>query len=262
MVNLSQEPNKIVSDPLEYLTWIFGAYGVGKTSWAAQAPDTWFAKTEQGTKGVAVYGDVIIDWASFLAYCNVLANGVANDWKDQRIVRTVVIDTLDNLYNMCGTWVCDNTEFDGKRFKFPEDVTYGRAYKRISRLLVEKFLKLQALGFGVILISHEYKRSFKWAGADMVKSEPNISPSSQKAIGGQCDCIGYFYVKEKVEQKGSDFKREEVERRQMWQPTFVVNAKHRLQGFPNELLLPPGKGWATYCEAFTEAVRKNYATDI
>lgn len=257
---LQQTPNAVETDPRKYLTCIHGPAGVGKTSFGAQMPGHYFLKTQVGTKGVQVYGEPILSWEGFIEKCSELGQGLKEGWKDQREVKTVVIDVYEYLYAYAAKWICANQTFyeNGVKQKFSriEDVPYGKGYTRTNELLLEKLNRLMLLGFGVLVISQSKERPIKWRGQNFQAYAPNLPPTARDGLIGECDAVGFFNVEESTSKNeaGEVIQREEG-RTMYWQSTFLITAKHRLDGFPQSLPLPKGHGYETYLRTFQETLK-------
>jgi hypothetical protein len=257
---LQQDPSKIITDPRLYTTCIYGEPGIGKTSWAAQVPGAYFIRTEEGTKGISVYGEPCLSWERFLDLCVDLQKGKEDEWKDQREIKNVIVDTVENLYWLCGSWIARTKRFMIKgvpqEYEDIRFVPYGQGYIEVNNEIIRVFNKLVVLGFGLILISHEKERTIKWRGEELQKVDPNLPPSALTMIIGYCDAVGYFSMEEEIKKEGVEVKRVEIGRYQYWQPSFLRMAKHRLTGFPERLPLPIDKGYEVYRQAFEEATKQ------
>jgi len=256
---LSQTPTRIVVEPKEYMTMIFGGPGVGKTSWAAQIPGHYFLLTEQGVSGVSVYGSYIFSFPEFETKCIELVEGKESGWRDQRPVEVIVVDVYERLFRLAGQYICETETFIdkgvAKKYKQIEDVPWGRGYGRTTDFLVEKFVKLRLFGFGIVLICHAQDKTFEWNKQDVMTTLIDLSKVPRNGILSQCDASGYFYVEgeEKKDAATGKISSFETGRWMQWQPTFCVpNAKHRLSGFPERLKLERGVGWQTYVDTFEE----------
>jgi len=257
---LQQEARSIITDPRKYMSLIHGVAGCGKTTLASQIENHYFALTEQGDTGVEVFGESISSWTEFLSLVNNLKAGKEKDWKEQREVKILIIDTIENLYDFCSEWICTNETFlvkgVPKRYKNIEDVTYGKGFGRVNALLLKIMQKIRALDIGILMLSHSKEKSFQWAGQDLHKTVPNLYPSAILGIVGACDVVGCFTIEEEVIKREGKPVKVENERCIYFQPTFLREAKHRLEGFPEKLVIPLRSGWQVYLAAFQKAVEE------
>lgn len=263
MIQLAQETTSIVDDPLKYATLIYGDPGVGKTSFCAQIPEHYFIMTEQGQEGVSVVGHPVTTWSEFLETCKALQQGMTSDWKDQRSVKTIVIDSLDYLFKYAGQHLCTNETFmvQGRPQKHTniDDVPFGIGYKRAAWRVIENLNKLRSLGFGIFMTSLARTDTLKWRGQEVERYGPNFSKTVSGLFCGWCSSIGHFVVEEETK-KGSDgaIEQYETSRKQFWQPQFFRVTKHRLKHFPEMLDLPPERGFEVYRDAFHNAWQKEH----
>lgn len=259
---LAQIPSPIVTDPRGYMTAIHADSGVGKTSFGAQIDGHYFFSTPNaGMEGVEAYGDPILSWKEFITKAKEVIEAKKNNFKDQRVITTCIVDTLGDLFNYAGDEVCATQTFLDKgvahKFSKIDDVIYGKGFKAAYQLLLRNLGTLNLNGFGILLISHTKERPVKWGGENLQHHGFNLPPSAALAVKAACGAIGHFVIEEKIE-KGEDGVIVKVEsgRAMYWQPTFLRLAKHRLKGFPEKLPLPINDGWKTYCDAFAETVAK------
>ena len=257
-MELAQVPSEIVGEPEEYMTYVHGEAGTGKTTWLAGAEGHYIAQTERGTKGVQVYGSDVSSWEEFIELCKALKEAKENNWGGQREVRVIGIDTYDMLYAYGGDWVCRNTKFIdkgvSKSYDRIEDVPWGRGYRRTSDLLITTLNKLHHVGFGLILLGHTQGRMVQWRGQEMTKWGLGLSPTANDAIVAACDAVAYFCIEEENEkERGSgDIVTVSQKRLMYWQPQFLRVAKHRLRGFPELLEVDRETGWDDYSRTFKE----------
>lgn len=267
---LVQQPVPIQTDPRNYLTLIHGIAGIGKTTFGSQIEGHYFFLTEKGTEGVSVYGHPILAWDTpdlnedkdktpkgFLQSCGELLQG--RKAEGVRQVKMVVVDTIENLIELAGVWICKNRTFPEKgvhhKFDYIDDVPWGKGYKAASQLILGKLNKLMLEGFGVLLISHTAERHVKWAGQDLTKYGPNLTPKTERYIVDACGAVGHFVIDQttKKDEEGKIVKVEEG-RYAFWQPAFLRVAKHRLTAFPEKLELHRDTMWPDYCATFEKTV--------
>lgn len=139
---------------------LYGTEGVGKSTWAADAPNAIFLPIEEGSNH--------LDVARFpraLSWGDVL-DAISELSRADHGYRTLVIDTLDALESL----VWDRTTAvrladGGKRVTSIEDYGFAKGYVYaldVWRELLEKLDELRAArGMGVILIAHAELKTIK-----------------------------------------------------------------------------------------------------
>jgi hypothetical protein len=133
-----------------YFVLVYGVNGVGKTSFAAQAPGVVFVDIEGGTKNVDVER-----YPQPKTYAEFIEQ--LNDVSQDPAVKTVAIDTLDHLELLLQREVCAENKVDSI-----SDIPYGGGYEKAK----DKWVKLIA-GFeelaktkNVILLGHTEVKQF------------------------------------------------------------------------------------------------------
>lgn len=159
---------------------IYGVEGVGKSSFAADAPAPIFIGAEDGTSelDVARYPEPH-NWGESL-------EAIVDLTTSPHDFRTVVIDTLDWLEPMCWARTCQGRkDKSGKRIEVIEDFGYGKGYNNALehwRVLLSTLERLRnERGMNTVLVAHSWIKGFKNpAGDDFDRYELKLH---QKAAG-------------------------------------------------------------------------------
>ena len=260
-IEIAQLPSEIVVNPKEYLHLIHGDAGIGKTTWCSQIDGHYFAKCEEGAKGVQVFGSTITSWDEFREMCSLIVAQKELNWKDVRQIDVIIVDTLDRLFDYCGQWVSKNVAFmdkgTAKKYDRIENVPWGKGYAEVRERILDIVKKLMSYGFGVILLAHTKERTVKWRGQELTSFDLSISPTSAQEFVGACDAVGYATAEEIVERDATTGEINSVEtgRWIYWQKAFLREAKHRLRNFPertplnNDVAKGP-LGYTSYAKTF------------
>lgn len=131
-----------------------GPEGIGKSTFAAEAPAPLFISQEDGLTGLDHVDRVYpANFGEILGLCDELARAPKSDFQ------TLAIDTVDWLERSIHSYICTR---DGKQGI--EDYGYGKGYKVAEQELVGLLTKLDALRhgkkIGIILLSHVHIRTF------------------------------------------------------------------------------------------------------
>jgi hypothetical protein len=176
------EPSGHIGD---YVLWLHGAPGVGKTTFCAQFEDIhMFMPEVRGAKAVASYQKPITHWMQWQAYHPVLK-------KDKKF-RTLSIDVLEKLYDLCFEYMCKEV----MHIDHPQDEKdFGKSWGKITKEFVTSIGRLSELDKGLILVSHSVEKpitTFTGETYDLIR--PNLSGTALQMLHGAVDIIGYMYA--------------------------------------------------------------------
>ena len=154
---------------------VYGPEGVGKTTFASQAPGVVFIDTEGGTAHIDVARtDPPASWAE-------LIDQVKWFGKHPDKVGTVCIDTLDWAEKMAIRDVCE-----AKKITSIEEIAYGKGYVLVRDRfiqLLEELDKLRAKWINIILTAHAQIKKFEqpdemgsYDRFTLKLNEKNVSP--------------------------------------------------------------------------------------
>lgn len=170
-----------VEKPLRVL--VYGVEGVGKSTFASDAPSPIFIGAEDGTAQLdTVRFPEPENWSDVFDALDVLSGG-------HHSYQTLVIDTLDWLEPLCWAAVCK-----AKRVESIEDLGYGKGYvvalEEWRRLLAALDRLRVTRGMGIILLAHSQIRSFKNpAGDDYDRFELKLHAKSGGLIKEWADAV-------------------------------------------------------------------------
>jgi hypothetical protein len=221
---------------------LYGQHGVGKSTWASEAPSPIFLNIEDGlgdldcakTEHLRTYGEVIsaISW--------VIENGSQ--------FRTIVIDTIDWLERIIFAEVANSA---GKTTI--GDIGFGKGYLEAVRkweFVLGLLEQARQRGKGIVLLGHA--RVVKFEDPEMAsydRYEPDLHKSSNGMLQEWCDEVLFasFRVFTRTEEQG--FGKERVialggkDRYIRTAQTATAVAKNRLK-LPDELAMT----WAAYAQ--------------
>lgn len=178
---LPAEPNDPSDELSDYSMLIYGAKKIGKTSLAAEFPDALFLATEPGTKALRVYSVDVEDWKDFEACMDEL-----DEAGDQ--YRTVVVDTVDLMYEMVFQHICKKKIID-----HPQDENdYGRTWKDIRLLFRKAIGRLLKSPRGTIFISHDTEVDMDGPEGKYQRTQPTMARQAMEEVEGVVDVIAYY----------------------------------------------------------------------
>ena len=168
------KPKAALSD----FNWIiYGDPKVGKTTLASGFPDVLFLATEDGQGAKSCYRVPIASWSKFLAACNEIAS-------TEHKFKTIAIDTIDNLWDLCSEHMCRKLEIDHE-----SELEWGKAYKMVKGEFFRALTRLSLLPFGLVLISHATEIEVKTRTKKYTKSVLTFSRPDQSRLTGMADFI-------------------------------------------------------------------------
>lgn len=138
---------------------LFGTEGLGKSTFAANAPSPIFLASEDGTSqlDVARFPEPK-SWRDTMDAIHALT-------VDEHDYKTLVIDTLDWLEPLCWAAVCEKPDEKGKRRDNIEAFGFGKGYVAALdewRLLLARIERMRlARNMHVVLLAHSQVKLFK-----------------------------------------------------------------------------------------------------
>lgn len=178
----------------------YGPPKIGKTTFASKFPKALILLTEDGAKHLKVHSWQIRTWTEFCGRVAYLRDNIATC-----PFQYVIIDTVDNLSDLCIDHVCSSMNIPNL-----SDAGYGKAYQAYEREFKKQVRELSRLGLGVGFISHAEKSAisvkdtvnpYASAIADnegMVELViPTIEKRARKCLLKMADMIFYITLDDK-----------------------------------------------------------------
>lgn len=136
---------------------LYGTEGIGKSTFAADAPSPIFLPAEAGTEHLDVARFPLVEsWRDVLEALDAL--------RSEHSYRTLAIDTLDALEPHVWAHTCATKSNGGKRAEHVEDYGFGKGYEYALdtwRTLLDRLDGIVSRGMTVILIAHSQVSTFK-----------------------------------------------------------------------------------------------------
>lgn len=161
---------------------LYGVEGVGKSTFAADAPGVLFLAAEEGVAHLDVESIQPTDYQDVLSILGELATG-------EHSYKTLAIDTLDWIEPLIWQACCQSNGW-----KSIEDPGYGKGYTLTVdywRRLLQSIDTLQAKrGLSVVMLAHASIRPFKNPnGADFDRYEPKLHKHAAALIKEWCRSV-------------------------------------------------------------------------
>lgn len=144
---------------------------VGKTTFAAQAPNNLLLAFEKGYNAISgIKAQDINRWADFKMVLKQLERPEAQEMYD-----TVTIDTVGIMWEMCEQYICAQNQVTSIG-----DIPWGKGYSLCKREFESCLRKITMLGYGLIIIAHVDKRIEKKDDESEIEI---VSPAIPKLLG-------------------------------------------------------------------------------
>lgn len=188
---LPKKKSTVEKDLSKYSIFIYGKAKIGKTSLCAQFPDALFLMTEPGGKSLEIYQTNVRNWPHF--------KQLITELETTDMYKTVVVDTVDNLFKMCTDWYCKKNAI-----QHPSDEDWGKGWQMISDEFLLAITKLMQLNRGVIFTSHAASHEIKkYAQPTVTEVCPTLSKQGRRILEPIMDLIAYYKYAEKEDDDSS-----------------------------------------------------------
>lgn len=182
---LNLEPSKISRDLSGYITYIFGAPKVGKTT-LARDMGALIVACEDGTRALTgAYAQKAKNWADIRALMRFC--------KDDRIkkkYKAIAIDTIDVAASYCDKYVCAQLDIQ----TLGEGGWSKNGWSTFKKEFEEVFRTITMEGFAVLFISHDKTEEVTRPDGTSYTRVVATAPSSiNRIIKNMSDIIAYGY---------------------------------------------------------------------
>lgn len=180
------QPTTISRDLKGKYICLFGKPKVGKTTFAAQAPNNLLLAFEKGYNAISgIKAQDINRWADFKMVLKQLERTEAQEMYD-----TVTIDTVGIMWEMCEQYICAQNQVTSIG-----DIPWGKGYSLCKREFESCLRKITMLGYGLIIIAHVDKRIEKKDDESEIEIvSPAIPKRAYEIVNQLVDIIGYIDV--------------------------------------------------------------------
>lgn len=214
---------------------IYGMDSIGKSSFAAGAPDPFFLDANRGRYALNVKGVDIENWNDLLAWLAAIEAG-------QVVCKSVVLDDLSTMENMS-----IEKAFPGSTVMEARD-----KYKKIEtalmlewRPLIAQIERLWLRGKNIILVGHTLVRSFNDpTGPSYSRQEVSCTPEVAAALRQWVDHVLFAREEHTMASKGKAVSTGVRVAHTRRTPSFDAKARGTNE-FPEKILL----GWSSFQEA-------------
>ena len=182
-----EEKTKQKRELWQYSWLIYGPPKIGKSTFVSQFNDPLFIATEDRLRHINAYKipetGSIKSWDEFLQICNEINKRVeagSFKWK------TVVIDTVDNLFSYCSDFVCKREGISD-----PSDMEWGKGFRAVKNEFFRVISKLNGYDFVLVFISHSADKEIKTRNLNITKTMPSLEKVGRSVVMPMVDIIGH-----------------------------------------------------------------------
>lgn len=181
---LNLEPSKVSRDLTGYITYVYGAPKVGKTTLARDMQALILA-CEDGTRAMTgAYAQIMKNWSDIKSVTRML--------KDNRLkerYKAIALDTVDVAASLCEKFICSQNDVD-KLGQIP----YGGGWSQFKKEFEDTFRAIALEGYAVLFISHDKEKTItRQDGTEYTKIVPTVSESINNIVKNMSDIICYGY---------------------------------------------------------------------
>lgn len=156
---------------------LYGRPKLGKSTFCSQAKNAIFLATEPGLNHLEVFQTEVKTWEQMLAACGELAAG-------KHEFKTVVVDTIDNLYRFCSEHVCRR-----EGVQHEADLPFGKGYALIQNEFQRVLTKLAFLPMGLILVAHAVEKEFETRTGKVTRVVPDLPERARRIVLALVDLV-------------------------------------------------------------------------
>lgn len=187
------KPHKVTRD-LSGKTFLFyGGYKTGKTTNACKFPKPLLLAFEKGYNMIdGVIAQPIMNWRDA---CEVHRQLIADQQKvdaglkEDTTFKTIIIDTADIAWDLCGAYIAQQGEVDQY-----EDIPYGKGHRKLKQTFQQFFQDLAKAGYTLVIISHSVEKSLGKDDPAGIRVEPTLTSKALDVIAGMVDLIAYAHT--------------------------------------------------------------------
>lgn len=200
MATLPKNERRKQEPPKRRVMWIYGAPFSGKTTFADSAPDPLMLNTDGNAEYATAPYISIEDEIKVTGRMTQrkMAWLVLKEWieeleKGQNTYKTIVIDLVNDLYEMCRLYM-----FDKLGITHESDDTY-RAWDKVRTEFLSTMRRITHLPYeNIILISHEdgTRDLTKKSGEKFSSVKPKMAEKVADSVAGMVAFVGRVYVED------------------------------------------------------------------
>ena len=237
-------------------TLLYGVHGIGKSTWAAQAPNCLILNLEDGLDDIDCQRT---EHLTAMESVNQILIDLANEKHD---FRTIAVDSIDWLEGLLHAQVARDAGKDSI-----SEIGFGKGYEAALKYWDDFVFKLDWLrkekGMQIILLAHSAIVKHSDPEVDSYdRYQPALHKSASAMLQEWCDEVLFASYRVFVRKEDLGFSKERniavsnSERYIRTQETAACLAKNRLQDMPAEIPF----SWADYAKYFPKSSEEATST--
>ncbi len=201
---------------------IYGNPKLGKTTFVSGWPNLLLLATEKGYGALKLNVQDIESWEHFKE----ISKELREKKKLSKQYKTIAIDTIDILANLCIEYICGELEID-----HISEEKWAKGYDRLKKEFGAEMNKLCMTNYGIIFISHTKIMELSSIGRSISKTIPTLNNQARAILIPLVDIIGCMRIKtiKNLEGKYKDVRMITFKPSELWE------AGDRTGQLPDEL---------------------------
>ncbi|WP_223882037.1 ATP-binding protein [Niallia endozanthoxylica] len=173
----------------DYIILLYGHPKVGKSTLASQMDNPLFIATEAGLNSLEVYQVPVKTWPEFLEICAAID-------KEKHQFKTIVIDTITNLFKFCSAYVCQKNGIAHE-----SELGFGKGWHLVKEEFFRAITKLSLLPLGLVFICHADIVEVKTRTITINRQVPNLPKQAYELITTMSDFIFLCDMEDKAAER-------------------------------------------------------------
>lgn len=231
---LPKTKQKPVDKLSDYSLLFHGESGIGKSTLGSEFPEALMLAIEPGLNAIECYQVAIKSHEDLREIYKEIAAG------DHKF-KTIVVDTLDALYELCAIEVLREHKVEHET-----DLMYGKGWSLVRTKLMRFMYELNKLPYQAIYLAHSTEKTIVSPTETLDKVQPLLPKGALQQVLGAIDCIGYLDLEITRDPQGQPLASRVVR----FDVSKRYSAKDRSKNFPPKIALPKGKMYESILAAW------------
>lgn len=189
---MSLEPRKVSRDLSGYITFIYGAAKIGKTTFGSKMPGALNLAFERGYSAIpGIVAQDITTWGEM--------KQVVRELKKPEVrerFKSLIIDTADLAADCCQKYICSQLGIEN----IGDGGWTTNGWAKYKKEFEDVFRTLAQLGYAIVFLSHDKEKTIKpQNGQEYQQIGSSMQSSALAIIENMSDIIGYAHTKQEAD---------------------------------------------------------------